>query len=64
MDKYSPESRVITLTSARVAGWCGLPRPPAWTSVVQAAFVRFPEVDMFLVLQAKLDLSGEGSSCF
>ena len=61
MDKYCPVPRVVTSIDVAVASLSSLSSPRAWTSVVRAAYVRLSEVDMFLVSQARSEVSGEGS---
>ena len=51
-------SKVVALTSRRVTS---LSSPRAWINIVQDAFVRLSGLDMFLGLQARSDVSSEGS---
>ena len=61
MDECSPVSGVVTLTGERIVGHCGLSSPQAWTSVVRVASVKLSGMYISLILQAKFDVSGEGS---
>ena len=58
MDKSCLVPRVVTSTSARVAGLCGLSSLPAWTSVVWATSVKLSKVDMCHTL-----ISSEDNFC-
>jgi len=61
MDKCCLMLMVITLIGTRVVGLSSLSRPPAGTSVVRAASIKLSRMDMLFVLQAKSDVSSEGS---